>query len=81
MVLAGLRHCEVLRLRFDDVQVADRRLVTIEGRAAVTGWSRRRAASSMRLVTTCSMSGGRTVHRHSGKRGSLLLCNVISIVW
>jgi integrase/recombinase XerD len=31
MVLAGLRHCEVLGLRFEDVQVADRRLV-VEGK-------------------------------------------------
>jgi integrase/recombinase XerD len=29
MVLAGLRRCEVLGLRFEDVQVADRRLVVV----------------------------------------------------
>jgi len=32
MVLAGLRRCEVLGLRFADVQVADRRLVVVEGK-------------------------------------------------
>lgn len=32
MLLAGLRRCEVLGLRFADVQVADRRLVIIEGK-------------------------------------------------
>ncbi len=32
MVLAGLRRCEVLGLRFEDVQVADRRLVVVEGK-------------------------------------------------
>ena len=32
MLLAGLRRCEVLGLRFADVQVADRRLVIVEGR-------------------------------------------------
>jgi site-specific recombinase XerD len=30
--LAGLRRCEVLGLRFADVQVADRRLVVVEGK-------------------------------------------------
>ena len=32
MLLAGLRRCEVLGLRFADVQVADRRLVMVEGK-------------------------------------------------
>jgi integrase/recombinase XerD len=32
MLLAGLRRCEVLGLRFEDVQVADRRLVIVEGK-------------------------------------------------
>ncbi len=32
MVLAGLRRCEVLGLRFADVQVADRRLAVTEGK-------------------------------------------------
>ena len=32
MLLAGLRRCEVLGLRFGDVQVADRRLVVVEGK-------------------------------------------------
>ena len=32
MLLAGLRRCEVLGLRFDDVQVADRRLVVVAGK-------------------------------------------------
>ncbi len=32
MLLAGLRRCEVLGLRFCDVQVADRRLVVVEGK-------------------------------------------------
>src|SRR5215469_9977710 len=32
MLLAGLRRCEVLGLRFADVQVADRRLVVTEGK-------------------------------------------------
>jgi integrase/recombinase XerD len=32
MLLAGLRRCEVLGLRFADVQVADRRLIIVEGK-------------------------------------------------
>lgn len=32
MLLAGLRRCEVLGLRFEDVRVADRRLVVVEGK-------------------------------------------------
>jgi site-specific recombinase XerD len=32
MLLAGLRRCEVLGLRFGDVQVADRRLVVVAGK-------------------------------------------------
>src|SRR6476620_8552774 len=32
MVLVGLRRCEVLGLRFADIQVADRRLVVVEGK-------------------------------------------------
>jgi integrase/recombinase XerD len=32
MLLAGLRRCEVLGLRLEDVQVADRRLVVVEGK-------------------------------------------------
>jgi len=32
MLLAGLRRCEVLGLRFCDVQLADRRLVVVEGK-------------------------------------------------
>jgi integrase/recombinase XerD len=32
MLLAGLRRCEVLGLRLKDVQVADRRLVVVEGK-------------------------------------------------
>jgi len=32
MLLAGLRRCEVLGLRFADVQIADRRLVITEGK-------------------------------------------------
>ena len=32
MLLAGLRRCEVLGLRFEDVQVADRRLVVVAGK-------------------------------------------------
>src|SRR5258708_32213029 len=32
MLLAGLRRCEVLGLRFADVQVADRRLGVVEGK-------------------------------------------------
>src|SRR5260370_41081974 len=32
MLLAGLRRCEVLGLRFEDVQVADRRLAVMEGK-------------------------------------------------
>jgi integrase/recombinase XerD len=32
MVLVGLRRCEVLGLRFDDVQIAERRLVIVEGK-------------------------------------------------
>jgi integrase/recombinase XerD len=32
MLLAGLRRCEVLGLRFEDVQLADRRLAVVEGK-------------------------------------------------
>jgi site-specific recombinase XerD len=32
MLLAGLRRCEVLGLRFEHVQIADRRLVIVEGK-------------------------------------------------
>jgi integrase/recombinase XerD len=32
MVLVGLRRCEVLGLRFEDVQIADRRLVIVAGK-------------------------------------------------
>jgi integrase/recombinase XerD len=32
MLLVGLRRCEVLGLRFEDVQVADRRLAVVEGK-------------------------------------------------
>jgi integrase/recombinase XerD len=32
MLLAGLRRCEVLGLRFEDVQVAGRRLAVVEGK-------------------------------------------------
>jgi integrase/recombinase XerD len=32
MLLAGLRRCEVLGLRFEDAQIADRRLVVVEGK-------------------------------------------------
>jgi integrase/recombinase XerD len=32
VLLAGLRRCEVLGLRFEDVQLADRRLVVVEGK-------------------------------------------------
>jgi integrase/recombinase XerD len=32
MLLVGLRRCEALGLRFEDVQVADRRLVVVEGK-------------------------------------------------
>jgi site-specific recombinase XerD len=32
MLLAGLRRCEVLGLRFEDVQVADQRLVVVAGK-------------------------------------------------
>src|SRR5215469_14794968 len=37
MLLAGLRRCEVLGLRFADVQVADRRLVIVEGKGGPHG--------------------------------------------
>jgi integrase/recombinase XerD len=32
MLLVGLRRCEVLGLRFEDVQIADRRLVVVAGK-------------------------------------------------
>jgi hypothetical protein len=41
MVLAGLRRCRVLGLRFADAQVTGRRLLVVESRAAIIGWSRR----------------------------------------
>jgi integrase/recombinase XerD len=58
MLLAGLRRCEVPGLRFADVQVADRRLVIVEGKGgrhrvvpaagrffAAPGWSTQPAMS------------------------------------
>jgi integrase/recombinase XerD len=35
MLLAGLRRCEVLGLRFAEIQVADRRLVVTEGKGGL----------------------------------------------
>jgi hypothetical protein len=58
MLLAGLHRCEVPRLlRFADVQVADRRLVVVEGEGAITGWSRRRTGSSTRSARICMTNG------------------------
>jgi integrase len=57
LLLARLRHCEVLGLQFADVQLADRRLAVVEGRAAITGSSRRRTGSSPRWAITCTTSG------------------------
>jgi len=57
MLLAGLRRCEVLGLRFCDVQVADRRWPWWRARAAITGSCRRRTGSSMSLAPTCITNG------------------------
>ena len=57
MLLAGLRRCEVLGLRFCDVQVADRRLAVVEGKAAITGSCRWRTGSLTRSVSTCITNG------------------------
>ena len=67
MVLAGLRRCEVLGLRFEDVQVADRRQAVVEGKGGhhrvVPGANR----SSTRSAPTCMKSGpGRQFWRLAG---------------
>ena len=69
MVLAGLRRCAVLGLRLQDVQVADRRLVVVEARAAITGWSRPRTGSSTRSARTC-MTNGLAGARRRGRAGT-----------
>ncbi len=65
MLLAGLRRCEVLGLRFEDVQVADRRLAVVEARAAITWWSRPRTGSSTRSAATC-LTSSRTRRARTG---------------
>ena len=65
MLLAGLRRCEVLGLRFEDVQVADRRLVIVEGKG---GHQRMVPVANRffeRSVTTC-MTNGRRRHARTG---------------
>jgi integrase len=60
MLLAGLRRCEVLGLRFADVEIADRRLAVVEGKGpAITGSCRRRTGSLTRSAPTCMTSGPR----------------------
>jgi integrase/recombinase XerD len=49
MVLAGLRRCEVLGLRFDDVQVADQRLVVVAGKGGHQHDERPAAAATDRV--------------------------------
>ena len=57
MLLAGLRRCEVLGLRFEDVQVADRRLAVVEGKGGHRRVVPAAAGSSGRSVITCMTSG------------------------
>ena len=59
MLLAGLRRCEVLGLRFADVQVADRRLVIVEGKGGHHRVVRPRTGSSTRSARICMTSGPR----------------------
>ncbi len=68
MLLAGLRRCEVLGLRFEDVQVADRRLAVVEGKGGhhrVVITPDREPLSSTRSATTWNggTAPGRCPHR------------------
>jgi integrase/recombinase XerD len=65
MLLAGLRRCEVLGLRFADVQVADRRLAVVEGKGGHHRVVRPRTGSSARSAPTW-MTSGQPRHRQSG---------------
>ena len=56
MVLGGLRRCEVLGLRLEDLRAAERRVFIAEGKAG-SGWSRCRAGSSPRRAPTWTPNG------------------------
>jgi len=57
MLLAGLRRCAVLGLRFADVQVADRRLVVAEGKGGHHRGPGREPGSSKPSARNCAASG------------------------
>ena len=56
MVLGGLRRCEVLGLRLEDLRVAERRVFIAEGKGGTSGWSRSRRGSSPRSPPTSTPS-------------------------
>ena len=56
MVLGGLRRCEVLGLRLEDLRVAERRVFIAEGKGGLSGWFRSRAGSSATSPPTWSGS-------------------------
>jgi len=60
MLLAGLRRCEVLGLRFEHVQVADRRLAVTEGkgRPSPGGPGREPVLRRARRVSACRAARG-----------------------
>jgi integrase/recombinase XerD len=82
MLLAGLRRCEVLGLRFQDVQVADRRLAAaiLRWRSASSGL--REPADRLRIKT--AKSGANAQHltgrpRRTGSTQSVCKPNVLQI--
>jgi integrase len=56
MLFGGLRPCEVLGLRFADIQIADRRVFIVEGKAVTTEWCRWPTDSSTRWATISTTS-------------------------
>src|ERR1019366_94925 len=46
MVVGGLRRCEVLGLRLDDLHAGERKVFIAEGKGAINGWCPSRLASS-----------------------------------
>jgi len=63
MLLAGLRRCEVLGLRVCDVQVADRRLVVVEGKGGHRRVVLPRTGSSRLSAPTCTANAPRRLAR------------------
>ena len=66
MLLAGLRRCEVLGLRFCDVQVADRRLAVVEGKG---GHHRIVPAANRFFDALGGLPASRTARRGTGGPG------------